>query len=270
MITKFFSSKKLIYPLFLILFVGPFWLLHTFMTIEELKIYSTLSFLGTILLSAYLEKIKPFDGRFKPSQKQFWLDSFFTFIQLPIISLFIEWIGKVWKAHNWFSLSQYWPHQWNDYYQVLFILIFCELLYYVYHYLGHRSDLLWTLHRYHHQFPTVYWNNSATFHFLDLFLSAFFYLFPLLIFQVDYHVQYLFVTLSGVTGILIHVNFFHDTKFWNLFFNTSHLHRWHHQKNTMYHNYGKVLCLWDWVFKTRYENDNTTILQNKYESHYEF
>lgn len=250
-----------IYPLFLLFFVVPIFLYYDRLNVTELQQLSLILIIGSMLAAFILEIALPFDRRFKMFTKQFIFDSYFTFIQLPLISLVIDIIGTYLRTAQVPTLGFLWPHHWNPVAQTFTILIIAELFYYTYHYLGHKSDLIWRIHKYHHQYATVYWNNSATFHVLDIFLSAFLYLSPLLIFSVSPQVQYLFVTLSGVTGILIHVNFRHSTLFINKLFNTSELHRWHHQSESMYNNFGKVLCIWDWVFKTRFEKDNDEILK---------
>lgn len=253
-----------IYPLFILVFIAPIFVLHDRLNVTEIQQLSLLLIVGSLLTAFALEVFLPFDRQFKMFTKQFIWDSYFTFVQLPFISILIDIIGNYLKTAQILTLSFLWPHHWNAIAQTFAILIIAELFYYIYHYLGHKSDLMWSIHKYHHQYRTVYWNNSATFHVLDIFLSAFFYFLPLLLFGVSPHVQYLFITLSGVTGILIHVNFRHSTFLLNKLLNTSELHRWHHQSESMFNNFGKVLCIWDWVFKTRYEKDNEEILKAEY------
>lgn len=253
-----------IYPGFILFFVAPIFLIYEKLTLIELQQLSLILILGSVLMAFLLEVFLPFDRQYKMFSKQFVWDSYFTFIQLPFISAMIEWIGKYLKTSQFPTLGFLWPHQWNSIFQTFMILVIAELFYFIYHYFGHKSDFIWRVHKYHHQYSTIYWNNSATFHVIDIFISAFVYFLPLLLFSVSSQVQYLFVTLSGVTGILIHVNFRHSTKYINKLFNTSELHRWHHQPESMYHNFGKVLCIWDWVFKTRYEKDNDEILKAQY------
>jgi len=250
-----------IYPFFLLFFVVPIFVVYDKLSVTELQQLSLISIIASMLTACALELFLPFNRQFKMFTKQFAWDSYFTFIQLPVISIVIDLLGKYLKTATVPTLGFLWPHHWNEIAQTLAILVVAELFYFTYHYFGHKSDLLWSIHKYHHQYATVYWNNSATFHVADIFLSAFFYFSPLLIFSVSTQVQYLFITLSGVTGILIHVNFRHSTFLINKLFNTSELHRWHHQSESMYNNFGKVLCIWDWVFKTRYEKDNNEILK---------
>lgn len=250
-----------IYPTFLVLFVFPIFALYDRLSIQELQLLSLVSIAGAVALAFILEIIIPFDRQFKMFSKQFIWDSYFTFIQLPVISLVIDTIGKALKSAHIPTLGFIWPHHINAILQTFLILLIAELFYFTYHYIGHRSEFVWRFHKYHHQFPTVYWNNSATFHIADIFLSAFFYFLPLLIFSVSPQVQYLFITLSGVTGILIHVNFQHNTSYLNKLFNTAELHRWHHQSQSNYKNFGKVLCVWDWAFQTRFEKENNEILK---------
>ncbi len=258
--------QLLIYPFFLLVFVVPIFVVFPGLSAGELQWMSLASIGGALFLAFVLELIRPFDNKFKMFSPQFAWDSFFTFIQLPFLSILIDLLGKYLKNQQVPTLGFIWPHDLNPALQTLLILIIAELFYFTYHFVGHKSDLVWLLHKYHHQYRVVYWNNSATFHILDLFLSIFFYFMPLLIFSVGFQVQTLFITLSGVTGILIHVNFNHSTKYFNKIFNTAELHRWHHQPNSMQTNFGKVLCLWDWAFRTRFEKDNAEILKVQNES----
>ena len=140
-----------IYPLFILCFVVPIFMVYDTLSVTELQQLSLILIIGSMLTAFALEIFLPFDRRFKMFTKQFIWDSYFTFIQLPIISIIIDLLGNFLKSKRVPTLGFLWPHQWNAIAQTFAILVIAELFYYTYHYLGHKSDFMWRIHKYHHR-----------------------------------------------------------------------------------------------------------------------
>ena len=131
-----------------------------------------------------------------------------------------------------------------------------DLLWYWYHRLGHRVNLLWSAHVVHHQSDDFNYTVSARITIFQAFFRAIFWSFiPLLGFPPQMitvilllHGAYPFFThtqLVGKLGILERV-----------LVTPSH-HRVHHSSNEKYldKNFGDMLIIWDKIFGTFIEED---------------
>ncbi|HEY4221647.1 MAG TPA: sterol desaturase family protein, partial [Myxococcota bacterium] len=138
--------------------------------------------------------------------------------------------------------------------QVVAALVVAELLFYAMHRAAHAWPPWWRLHRVHHGAPRVYWGNAGRFHALDIALQFPIYFAPLFLFGLTPQAFSLFLTLNSVTGLLEHANVDFTAGPLNFVFNSAELHRRHHAQELALanSNYGKVLCIWDLVFRTHH------------------
>ncbi|MEM9174417.1 MAG: sterol desaturase family protein, partial [Myxococcota bacterium] len=136
----------------------------------------------------------------------------------------------------------------------LLALVFGEFFMYWVHRLTHEIDGLWRFHALHHSAPRLYFLNAVRFHPVDLALSNFAPMIPLLVVGADARVIALFGLFSAVHGLFQHANLVIRIGPLNWFFSMAELHRWHHsqdleESNT---NFGQNLIVWDIVFGTRF------------------
>ena len=147
-----------------------------------------------------------------------------------------------------------WPNEWNLWLQLLLALVYGEFFMYWVHRLTHMHDLLWRFHAMHHSAPRLYFMNAVRFHPVDLAISNFAPMVPLIVIGADARVIALFGLFSAVHGLFQHANIVIRLGPFNWFFSMAELHRWHHSRhleesNT---NFGQNLILWDIVFGTRF------------------
>jgi len=147
-----------------------------------------------------------------------------------------------------------WPTEWNLWAQLGLALVVGEFFMYWIHRLSHEYDLLWRFHALHHSAPRLYFLNAVRFHPVDIALSNFAPMVPLLLLGADDRVIALFGLFSAVHGLFQHANLEIRLGPLNWIFSQAELHRWHHSKrleesNT---NFGQNLIVWDIVFGTRY------------------
>lgn len=147
-----------------------------------------------------------------------------------------------------------WPSDWNLWGQLLLALVFGEFFMYWVHRLAHEWDGLWRFHAMHHSAPRLYFLNAVRFHPVDIALSNFAPMIPLLLVGADGRVIALFGLVSAVHGLFQHANLVLKLGPLNWFFSMAELHRWHHSRNLEESNtnYGQNLIVWDTVFGTRY------------------
>ncbi len=147
-----------------------------------------------------------------------------------------------------------WPGEWSLWAQLPLALVVGEFFMYWIHRLTHETPFLWRFHAVHHSAPRLYFLNAARFHPIDIALSNFAPLIPLVILGADAKLIALFGLCSAVHGLFQHANIVLRLGPLNWIFSMAELHRWHHspvieESNT---NYGQNLIVWDIVFGTRF------------------
>ena len=147
-----------------------------------------------------------------------------------------------------------WPSQWSLWAQLPLALVFGEFFMYWVHRLGHEVDWLWRFHAMHHSAPRLYFLNAVRFHPVDIAISTFAPMVPLIVVGADGRVIALFGLVSAVHGLFQHANLVLRLGPLNWIFSMAELHRWHHSRllheaNT---NFGQHLIVWDVVFGTRF------------------
>jgi sterol desaturase/sphingolipid hydroxylase (fatty acid hydroxylase superfamily) len=160
--------------------------------------------------------------------------------------------AAAWLAGETGSLL--WPTDWSLLAQLALALVVGEFFMYWVHRLAHELDWLWRFHALHHSAPRLYFLNAARFHPVDLAISNFAPMIPLLLLGADDRVIALFGLVSAIHGLFQHANLVTRLGPLNWIFSMAELHRWHHspiieESNT---NFGQNLIVWDIVFGTRY------------------
>ena len=148
----------------------------------------------------------------------------------------------------------FWPTQSNLLAQLALALVVGEFFMYWVHRLAHEVDWLWRFHAVHHSAPRLYFLNAARFHPVDLAISNFAPMIPLLLLGADERVIALFGLVSAVHGLFQHANLVTRIGPLNWIFSMAELHRWHHSRRLVESNtnFGQNLIVWDIVFGTRF------------------
>jgi sterol desaturase/sphingolipid hydroxylase (fatty acid hydroxylase superfamily) len=248
-------AKHIFYPLIIALSLISSVLLITRFEAINYVFIPGLILLPLIILFIVLEHFFPFQKKWNNSVGDLSTDLIRTFLILPIAGKLGELLLLVLLYSPLLYLSRVFNGsvlrpEWGIALNAILALLLCEFCYYWIHRLSHKNKHLWRLHAVHHGAERVYWANSGRFHFLDAFLGSVAYFLPIVLLGVSPEVIVLILTLSGVSGILEHVNIDFKAGFLNYIFNTAELHRWHHSEkvNESNRNFGKVLIVWDIVF----------------------
>jgi sterol desaturase/sphingolipid hydroxylase (fatty acid hydroxylase superfamily) len=160
--------------------------------------------------------------------------------------------GSAWLASR--IGGSIWPSGWNLWLQLAAALVVGEFFMYWAHRLGHEWPWLWRFHAMHHSAPRLYFLNAVRFHPVDIAISNFAPMVPLILLGADDRVIALFGLVSAVHGLFQHANIVLKLGPLNWIFSMAELHRWHHSRlleesNT---NFGQNLIVWDVVFGTRF------------------
>ncbi len=136
---------------------------------------------------------------------------------------------------------------------LLWIIAFflCDLVLYTYHFLSHRTRLLWAAHVAHHS--SLHYNISVGFriNFIHLFYRFLFWA-PLCFIGITPEMILLIESLTAIWNFLIHTEKIKKLGLLDLIFNTPSNHRVHHASNPEYidKNLGGILIIYDRLFGT--------------------
>jgi sterol desaturase/sphingolipid hydroxylase (fatty acid hydroxylase superfamily) len=150
----------------------------------------------------------------------------------------------------------------NEYIYWFVLLVTQDFMYYWEHRVDHFVRLFWAVHVTHHS--SQYFNLTTGFRSSVLQpLYRFVYFIPLALIgfsAVDIMLMY---AITQIYGILIHTKAIHKLGFLEYFMATPSHHRVHHASNTIYldKNLGMVFIIWDKLFKTFKEEDETLPIQ---------
>lgn len=138
----------------------------------------------------------------------------------------------------------------------LLLFLATDLLWYWYHRLGHRVNILWSAHVVHHQSEDFNFTVSARITMFQAFFRSLFWSFiPILGFPPEMITTILLI--HGAYPFFTHTQLVGKLGFLEKIIVTPSHHRVHHSSNEKYldKNFGDVLIIWDKLFGTFVEED---------------
>jgi alkylglycerol monooxygenase len=184
-------------------------------------------------------------------------------VYLFMVPIFIQLFNYIYQHFRLFTISDRW-------YVWIILLMFTDLVWYWYHRLGHRINLLWAAHIVHHQSEDFNFTVAARITIFQAYVRTLFWcILPLVGFSVNmimgillFHAAYSFFT---------HTRLGKNLSFLEHIFITPSLHSVHHACNRKYidKNYGDVFVFWDKFFGTFQKEDEQPVfgLTQPFESH---
>lgn len=142
---------------------------------------------------------------------------------------------------------------------LLWVIAFflCDFVLYIYHFLSHKTRLLWAAHVAHHS--SLHYNISIGFriNFIHLFYRFLFWA-PLCFLGITPEMILFIESLTAIWNFLIHTEKIKKLGLLDLIFNTPSNHRVHHASNPEYidKNLGGILIIYDRLFGT-YAKEST-------------
>ncbi|MDE0260614.1 MAG: sterol desaturase family protein [Gammaproteobacteria bacterium] len=123
------------------------------------------------------------------------------------------------------------------------------------HRLLHLTPWLWEFHKLHHSIEELDWIGNFRFHWGEVVVYKTLSYLPLVVLGVDGTVILLMAIVSTLMQDLNHSNLRIDWGPLRYLFNSAKMHVWHHdvvQHGRGGQNFGIVLSVWDWIFRTAY------------------
>lgn len=218
-----------------------------------------------IVIFLFFEKLIPYNKEWLKGRGDTLTDGIQTLFVLPAASKMAElflpilvYYPLIWISQSNYSFSIL---QNNAILSFVLLLLACEFCYYWIHRAFHTFSWMWKFHAVHHGAKRVYWLNAGRFHFIEAFVSSLIYFLPIPFFAPEPELIVMLIVLSAITGFIEHVNIDFKAGILNYVFNTAQLHRWHHSIiiSESNKNYGKVLVIWDIIFRTFYLPKNRNV-----------
>ncbi len=139
--------------------------------------------------------------------------------------------------------------------QVVILLVFQDFIEWGVHNLLHRVPLLWEFHKLHHSIHTMDWIGNFRFHWLEVFVYKSIKYLPLALMGFDGNAVLVVAVFATLIGHLNHSNIPWSYGPLKYIFNSPKMHIWHHDEEMHLpagQNFGIVLSIWDWIFRTAY------------------
>jgi len=139
--------------------------------------------------------------------------------------------------------------------QFLVYLCVSDFLQWCVHNLLHRVPALWTFHKLHHSIHDMDWAGNFRFHWIEVVVYRSLLYAPLLWLGGDGTPLFAVAVFATAWGHFNHANLDVGLGPLGYVFNSPRMHLWHHDvsdEGGTAKNFGIVLSLWDWLFRTAY------------------
>lgn len=204
------------------------------------------------LIALLLEKAMPFEKQ--------WLNG--TDWNLDFIYYLINYIIKVSAQFSFIWLSTYlvffdwFPTSIPFWMQVILALVMIDFFLFFVHWQSHKYLWLWKLHAIHHSSERLYFLNGEKRHALHQILEGGPGIVVCLFIGVPQPVVVAALALLAINMMMQHTNLDYKAGILKKFFCVAELHRWHHRADykDAQVNYGAWLTVWDYLFKTNYDD----------------
>lgn len=153
------------------------------------------------------------------------------------------------------------PHDYTTL-EIILIFIVLDFVLYCWHWLAHKLDMLWMLHKVHHNDKCFNVTTAFRLHFVELILTNIIKFLFVILLQVDQVLLGLNEAISTMFVMFHHSNIsFKHERLLSKVFIVPYLHRTHHAEWRQDHdsNYGTILSIWDRMFGTLLERDTIKV-----------
>jgi sterol desaturase/sphingolipid hydroxylase (fatty acid hydroxylase superfamily) len=215
-----------------------------------------------LVVSAFvllLERVWPWRKTQKVIRRQFGQDLFWLFFNGHYAGILVAYLGHHLFSLIWPGIEQLKDWQWlatqSLWLQFLCFFLLKDFLEWCVHNLLHRVPSLWEFHKLHHSIEVMDWIGNFRFHWMEIVIYRSFTWVPLIVLGVDGRIILAIAVVGTLIGHLNHSNV--DITWGPLRYlvNSSRMHVWHHDRDLPAEhpkgvNFGIVLSLWDWLFRT--------------------
>jgi len=139
--------------------------------------------------------------------------------------------------------------------QFLIYMLLADFMQWCVHVTLHRVPFLWQFHKVHHSVHQMDWAANFRFHWFELVVYRSLLYVPLALLGGSGSALFAVAVFATFWGHFNHANLRLDIGPLGYVFNSPRMHMWHHDASDeggVAKNYGIVLSLWDWLFRTAY------------------
>lgn len=139
--------------------------------------------------------------------------------------------------------------------QFVIYLLLSDFLQWCVHNLLHRVPFLWQFHKVHHSVRQMDWAASFRFHWMELVVYRSLLYVPLALLGGSGTALFAVAVFATFWGHFNHANLNVGIGPLGYVFNSPRMHMWHHDASSeggVAKNYGIVLSVWDYLFRTAY------------------
>jgi len=139
--------------------------------------------------------------------------------------------------------------------QFALYLVVSDFLQWCVHVLLHRVPFLWRFHKVHHSAHQMDWAVNFRFHWMELVVYRTLLYLPLALLGGAPSPLFAVAVFGTLWGHFNHANLALSVGPLGYVFNSPAMHLWHHDASDeggTAKNYGIVLSVWDWLFRTAY------------------
>lgn len=139
--------------------------------------------------------------------------------------------------------------------QLAAFLVLADFLQWCIHNLLHRVPWLWTFHKVHHSVTTMDWIGNWRFHWLEIVVYKSLQWLPLAWLGASSEAVFAVAVVTTVWGDFNHANLDVGLGPLGYLLNSPRMHLWHHDQSSeggAAKNFGIVLSVWDYLFRTAY------------------
>lgn len=148
---------------------------------------------------------------------------------------------------------------WQPWVQFLAFFVVSDFIQWCTHVALHKVPFLWAFHKVHHSIPRLDWAANFHFHWMEICVYTITQAVPLAFLGVPCEVAFWVYVSSTFWGHFNHSNTPIKIGPLRYVFNSPQMHIWHHDASDeggVSKNYGIVLSLWDWIFRTVHWPEN--------------
>jgi sterol desaturase/sphingolipid hydroxylase (fatty acid hydroxylase superfamily) len=145
--------------------------------------------------------------------------------------------------------------RWPFWAQVAVFLVVSDFLQWCVHNALHRVSFLWTFHKVHHAITTMDFVGNFRFHWMEILVYKTAQWLPLALLGASGEAAFVVAVFGTFWGDLNHANLDVGLGRLGYVFNSPRMHLWHHDASDeggVAKNFGIVLSLWDFLFRTAY------------------
>jgi len=139
--------------------------------------------------------------------------------------------------------------------QFFVFLVLADFLQWCIHNLLHRVPWLWTFHKVHHSITTMDWIGNWRFHWMEIVVYKSLQWLPLAWLKASPEAVFAVAVVTTLWGDFNHANLDVGLGPLGHLLNSPRMHLWHHDASSeggVAKNFGIVLSVWDFVFRTAY------------------